>query len=338
MKIVRTDMELELPMVDQVLRDQGHELVLLPETVSEETLCVALEKCDVLLMCYTTIGAKVINATKQLKAIIKYGVGIDAIDIQAANKKGIVVVNIPEYAEETVAEGAFAMLLALAKKMPAIQNTMKNSSWAWPTQHWMSQDIAGKTLGIIGCGRIGTSMARMAGMGFRAKVIGYDPYKSQEVLLNNGIVKIDALDTLLEQSDFISLHAVLNKETHHIIGKEELKLLRKSAILINSARGALIDELALLECLEKGQIAGAGLDVFSNEPLNQKNHPLKMLYKMDNVILFPHLTFYTEEAMFRLENETLERCEEIIGQRPVLIKSKDPRLQHQKSLNTLFVK
>ncbi|WP_339926250.1 C-terminal binding protein [uncultured Cyclobacterium sp.] len=336
MKIVRTDMELELPMVDQVLREQGHELVLLPETVSEETLCNEIETCDILLMCYTTISAKVINGTRQLKAIIKYGVGIDAIDIAAANKKGIVVVNIPEYAEETVAEGAFAMLLALVKKMPTIQNTMKKFSWAWPTQQWMSQDIAGKTLGIIGCGRIGSSMAKMAGLGFRAKVIGYDPYKSEEHLSKNGIVKIESLHSLLEQSDFISLHAVLNDETKHIIGKEELAVLKKSAIIVNSARGALIDEVALVESLINGQIAGAGLDVYSKEPLNQESHPLKELYELDNVILFPHLTFYTQEAMARLERETLERCAEVVENRPVYIKSKDPRLQNQKHLKTIL--
>ena len=334
MKIIRTDSELELPLVDQVLREQGHELVLLPDNVPEEILCTEIASCDILLMCYTPVSKKVINAAKKLKAIIKYGVGIDAIDIPAANEKGILVVNIPEYAEETVAEGAFAMLIALAKKLPAISRQMNNKSWAWPSQQWLSQDISGKTLGIIGCGRIGSSMAKMAGLGFGAKVIGYDPYKSVEILSQSGITKIDSLHTLLEQSDFISIHAVLNTETKHIIGKKELSLLKKTAVIINSARGALIDEKALLESLINGQIGGAGLDVFSIEPLNKTAHPLRKLYEMDNVILFPHLTFYTREAMERLETETLERCVEVFENRPVLIKSKDPRLQNQKHLNT----
>jgi D-3-phosphoglycerate dehydrogenase len=334
MKIVRTDSELELPMVDQVLREQGHELVLLPDNVPEEIFCTEIASCDILLMCYTPVSRKVINAAKKLKAIIKYGVGIDAIDIPAANEKGIVVVNIPEYAEETVAEGAFAMLIALAKKLPAISRQMNNKSWAWPSQQWLSQDISGKTLGIIGCGRIGSSMAKMAGLGFGAKVIGYDPYKTKEKLLSLGIIKEEELHALLEKSDFISLHAVLNDETKHILGKKELSILKKSAIIINSARGALIDENALVESLINGQIGGAGLDVFSNEPLNQTNHPLHKLYEMENVILFPHLTFYTREAMERLETETLERCAEVFENRPVLIKSKDPRLQNQKHLNT----
>lgn len=323
-------------MVDQVLREQGHELVLLADNVSEEILCTEIISCDILLMCYTPVTRKVINKAKKLKAIIKYGVGIDAIDIPAANEKEIVVVNIPEYAEETVAEGAFAMLIALAKKLPAIQKQINHASWAWPTQKWLSQDISGKTLGIIGCGRIGSSMARMAGSGFNARVIGYDPYKTREELFSQGIIKEEKLIQLLEKSDFISLHAVLNDETKHIIGRRELKSLKKSAIIINSARGALIDEVALMESLLNGEIGGAGLDVFSKEPLNQSDHPLRELYALENVILFPHLTFYTREAMHRLETETLERCAEVVENRPVLIKSKDPRLQNQMHLNAIF--
>ncbi|MDP4282950.1 MAG: NAD(P)-dependent oxidoreductase [Bacteroidota bacterium] len=329
MKIIRTDMELETPLVDKTLRESGHHLILLPDGVSEEKLCEEIKDCDILLMCYTPITKNIINAATRLKAIVKYGVGIDAIDIPAAYQKGIVVVNIPAYAEETVAEGAFAMLIALAKKLPAIQKQMNQNEWAWPTQKWLGMDIAEKTLGIIGCGRIGASMARMAGLGFRARVIGYDPFTTKEDLAANGIEKYDDLREMIKECDFISLHTVLNKETRHLIGKNELSVMKKTAIIINSARGALIDEMALLNALENNQIAGAGLDVFSAEPLNQSDHPLRKLYQMENVILFPHLTFYTKEAMDRLELETLERCSEIFENRPVTIHSKDPRLQNQ---------
>lgn len=323
-------MELETPLVDKTLREAGHRLVLLPDGISEEKLATEIEDCDVLLMCYTPITRKIISAAKKLKIIIKYGVGIDAIDIPAANEKGIIVVNIPEYAEETVAEGAFALLIALAKKLPALQNQMDKAAWAWPTQKWLGNDISGKTLGIIGCGKIGKSMARMAGLGFQAKVIGYDPYKSSVELAENGIEKYDSLTDLIKECDFISLHAVLNKETKYLIGEHEIKTMKKNAIIINTARGALIDEMALVAALEKKQIAGAGLDVFSQEPLNQANHPLKKLYEMENVILVPHLTFYTKEAMNRLELEVLERFAEVVENRPITIKSKDPRLQNQK--------
>ena len=322
-------MELETPFVDETLRKNGHDLVLLPDGVSEENLMKELEDCDILLMCYTPITKNVIDSAKRLKAIIKYGVGIDAIDIPAANARGIVVVNIPEYAEETVAEGAFAMLIALAKKLPTLQKQMNSKAWVWPSSEWLGQDIAGKTLGIIGCGKIGSSMARMAGLGFKARVIGYDPSKSEEELAKRGIQKYDDLSEMLKECDFISVHAVLNNETKHLIGSKEFSVMKETAIIINSARGALIDELALLNALEKKQIAGAGLDVYSQEPLNKMNHPLKKLYEMDNVILLPHLTFYTHEAMHRLELETMERITEVMENKPVTIKSKDPRLQNQ---------
>lgn len=333
MKIVRTDMELETPFVDQTLREKGHDLVLLPDGVSEKILMKEMEDCEILLMCYTPITKKIIDSAKRLKAIVKYGVGIDAIDIPAANAKGIVVVNIPEYAEETVAEGAFAMLISLAKKLPALQKQMKSNAWVWPSQDWLGLDIAEKTLGIIGCGKIGSSMARMAGLGFRAKVIGYDPSKSREELTQKGIEKYDDLTEMLKECDFISVHAVLNKETKHLIGAKEFAVMKENAIIINSARGALIDEMALVDALEKKLIAGAGLDVYSQEPLNNMDHPLKKLYEMDNVILLPHLTFYTHEAMHRLELETMERITEVMENRPVTIKSKDPRLQNQTKIN-----
>ena len=329
MKIVRTDMELETPFVDQTLREKGHDLVLLPDGVSEKILMKEMEDCEILLMCYTPITKKIIDSAKRLKAIVKYGVGIDAIDIPAANAQGIVVVNIPEYAEETVAEGAFAMLISLAKKLPALQKQMKSNAWVWPSQDWLGLDIAEKTLGIIGCGKIGSSMARMAGLGFRAKVIGYDPSKSREELTQKGIEKYDDLLEMIRECDFISVHAVLNQETKHLISTKEFSAMKKSAIIINSARGALIDEMALVDALEKKLIAGAGLDVYSQEPLNNMDHPLKKLYEMDNVILLPHLTFYTHEAMHRLELETMERITEVMENRPVTIKSKDPRLQNQ---------
>ena len=136
----------------------------------------AAADADLLLMCYTPVTARVIDAAAKLKGIVKYGVGIDAIDIPAAMRRGIPVVNVPEYAEETVAEGAFALLLALAKRLPEISRTMQEHGWIWPASRWLGRDLAGSTLGLVGCGRIGRSMARMAGQGFRARVLGFDPY------------------------------------------------------------------------------------------------------------------------------------------------------------------
>ena len=170
-------------------------------------------------------------------------------------------------------------------------------------------------------------MARMAGAGFRARVVGYNPNKSSREMQALGIEAYDNLHAMLAICDFVSLHVALSDSTRHLIGAAELAAMKPTAILINTARGALVDEKALLHALQDGSIAGAGLDVFSQEPLNQKNNPLRALYSMENVILMPHLTFYTTEAMDRLESETLERCKEIIEGRPVTIRSTDPRLQ-----------
>jgi D-3-phosphoglycerate dehydrogenase len=328
-RAVRTDRELECPEIDAGLRAAGCELLLLPEGVSEDELIAAVRDADLLLMCYTPISARVIAAADKLKGIVKYGVGIDAIDIPAAIARGIPVVNVPEYAGETVAEGAFALTIALAKKLMPIGREMDAKGWAWPTPQWIGLDLAGRTLGIIGTGKIGGSMARMAA-GFRMRVIGYDPYVSAEAMRSAGIEKVDDLHALLRASDIVSIHAVLNDETRHLIGGLELGLMKPSACLINVSRGAIVDEAALVSALEERRIAGAALDVFSQEPVHVE-HPMAALYEMDNVILFPHLTFYTEEALRRLTDDTLARCREILEARPVLVKSHDPRLRAQQS-------
>lgn len=328
-KIVRTDRELECPHLDQALRDMGANLVLLPDDVSEAELLSHTGDADLILMCYTPITAKVIAQTKRLKGIVKYGVGIDAIDIPAARARNIPVVNIPEYAEETVAEGAFALMIALAKKMVPMQNAMKNEGWVWPTQTWIGSDISGKTVGLVGVGKIGKSMARMAGAGFGAKVLGYGPHTSYDEMAAHGVEKCDDLHEMIKTCDFLSVHCVLNDETHHLIGASELSCMKPTAVLINVSRGAIVDETALVTALQNGAIAGAALDVYSREPLNRIDHPMRALYEMDNVILSPHLTFYTHEAMKRLEDETLERCLEVLEGRPVVVKSTDPRLTAQ---------
>jgi D-3-phosphoglycerate dehydrogenase / 2-oxoglutarate reductase len=328
-KAVRTDRELECPEIDAGLRAAGCDLVLLPEGVSEDALCEAVRDADLLLMCYTPISAQVIESAPKLKGIVKYGVGIDAIDIAAAIARGIPVVNVPEYAEETVAEGAFALMIALAKKLMPIGRAMDAKGWAWPTPQWIGLDLAGRALGIVGTGKIGRSMARMA-TGFRMRVIGYDPHVPADAMRAGGIEKIDELPALLAASDIVSIHAVLNADTHHLIGGLELGLMKPSAFLINVSRGAIVDEAALVVALREKVIAGAALDVFSQEPVAQSGHPLSALYAMDNVILFPHLTFYTEEAMRRLTDDTLARAREMLEGRPVLVRSHDPRLRAQR--------
>jgi D-3-phosphoglycerate dehydrogenase / 2-oxoglutarate reductase len=317
-KVVRTDRELELPGVDAALRAQ-HQLVLLPDGINEAELCTAVRDAELILMCYTPITARVIDSARRLRGIVKYGVGIDAIDIPAARERGIPVVNVPEYAEDTVAEGAFALMMALAKKHKKLERAMSRDGWAWPAAEWLATDLAGKTIGLVGYGRIGRRFAGMAA-GFRMRVLFYDPYVS-------GTEK--DLRAMLGECDFVSIHCVLNKETRHLIARRELETMKPTAYLINVSRGAIVDEMALLQALREKLIAGAALDVFSQEPLSKAGHPLSALYAMENVILSPHLTFYTHEAMARLEADTLERCREVLEGRPVTVRSRDPRLRAQ---------
>ena len=313
-----------MPQLDAALRAAGHELVLVPDGTYEWELADALQGAELLLMCYTPVTASLIESATSLKGIVKYGVGIDAIDIAAAGKRGIPVVNVPEYAEATVAEGAFALLIALAKKLKPIQREMDAKGWAWPTAQWVGTDLAGKTLGLVGVGRIGSSMARMA-LGFGMRVLGFDPTAA----LPSGVERRDNLQDMISECDAVSVHCVLNPATRHLMGEKEIGKMKPSAFLVNVSRGAIVDEAALLRALQEKRIAGAALDVYSQEPLAKAGHPLSALFAMDNVILSPHLTFYTQEAMARLEAETLERCNEVLEGRPVTVKSRDPRLRAQ---------
>lgn len=328
-KIVRTDADLEVPRVDAALRERGT-LVLLPSTIDEAGFESELRDADLLLMCYAQVSAHAIANAERLRGIVKYGVGIDAIDIEAAKRRRIPVVNVPEYAEETVAEGAMALILALARKFKPLHREMQSRGWAWPTSSWLASDLAGKTLGLVGVGKIGVRVARMAGQGFRMSVIGFDPYVSRSDMLQKGVEKCDELHELLARADVVSVHAVLTAETRHLLGERQLAAMKPSAFVVNVSRGAIIDEEALVRALQSARIAGAALDVYSDEPLALSGHRLSPLYGMDNVLVWPHLTFYTAEAMQRLEDETLERCAEILEGRPVLVKSRDPRLRSQR--------
>ncbi len=336
-RVVRTDSEIQCDVIDEWFRSRGAELVLLPADVNEDDLCQAVAHASLLLMCYTTINSNTIQVAKQLRGIVKYGVGIDAIDIEAATQCGIPVVNVPEYAEQTVAEGAFCLMLALLKKLLPVHQAMQQSGWIEPSNQWLGHDVFGKCVAIIGAGRIGRAFARMAGSGFSARVIAYDPFVSAAELAQLNIEKMDDLHALLAQADVISVHTVLNDDTRAMIGRKEFAAMMKQPIFINVSRGALVDEMALLDALNNHQIRGAGLDVYSSEPLNRTSHKLASLFDRDNVIVTPHLTFFTHEAMQRLTTDTLARCQELLLGKSVTLRSTDPRLVAQQGvLNVKF--
>ena len=301
----------------------------LPDGVSEDLLATEVADADLLLVCYSRVTAQVIDKATRLKAIIKYGVGIDSIDVVAARERGIPVVNVPRYAEETVAEGAFFLIMSLARRMKPLQRAMENSGWVWPEPTWLGNDLSGKTLGLIGMGRIGCGVARMA-TAFRMRVLAYDP-RWAHVPKGLAVQRCDDLDELLAQSNFVSIHCVLNDQTRHLMGAPQFDRMKPGAFLINVSRGEIVDEAALFDALQTGRIGGAALDVYGQEPLRREGHPLSPLYAMDNVLLWPHLSFYTHEAMQRLEDETLARCFEALEGQALSVHSTDPRLRAQQA-------
>lgn len=329
-RIVRTDAEIDCPDIDDALTRAGAELVLLPGAVDEHTLIQEVANADLLLMCYTSISAAVIHAATRLRGIVKYGVGIDAIDVDAAIEAGIPVVNVPDYAEQTVAEGAFMMMLALSRKLLPMNRHMQVQGWLDPSPAWLGSDLAGKCVALVGLGRIGRSVARMAGAGFGARVIAFDPLLDRNEFAKAGVERFDDLHALLAEADIVSIHCVLNEHSQALIGTTEFAAMQRNPLFINVSRGAIVDETAMVNALEAGRISGLGLDVYTQEPLNHEAHPLALLYTRDNVILLPHLTFYTEQAMQRLSVDTLERCRELLAGESVTVRSHDPRLRAQR--------
>jgi len=304
-KILITDNEVHLEGVMQDLTAVAD--VVRSGNNREETLIKAAKNVDIVIVsCFTTISASVFDKAKKLKAVIKYGVGVDNIDLEAATRNGVVVVNCPEYGSDTIAEHAFALIICLAKKLVPIDKRLRKKAWIWPSAELMGIDLLGKTIGLIGFGRIGQALARKID-GFGMKVIAYDPYAG-DALKKTPTVESVSLDTLLETADVVSIHCILTPETRNLIAAQELRKMKKTAFLVDVSRGAIIDENALLKALKENWIAGAGLDVFAHEPLTP-GHPL---LEMDNVVLSPHFAWYTREAHARLEIETLQRAQEIL--------------------------
>jgi phosphoglycerate dehydrogenase-like enzyme len=248
-----------------------------------ETLIPLLEGADAVLASMDHFHDSVLESkeARNLKVISRWGVGYDAIDVPAASRQGIVVAYTPGLLNEAVADFAFGLLLAIARRIHIGHLQMSQGEWKTPWGH----DVHGKTLGIIGCGRIGSAMARRAS-GFNMRLLSYDLCINTEA--ESLGVQFVSLDTLLAESDFLSLHAALTWQNRGLIDEEQLRRMKPTAYIINTARGALIDEAALLRALHENWIAGAALDAFLVEPLPAA-HPLR---KAPNVLLTPHLASF----------------------------------------------
>ena len=253
----------------------------------------------------TKVTAKVVEAGARLQVIGRAGVGIDNIDVPAATRKGVVVVNAPTGNNIAAAEHTLGMMLALARNIPQAYSSVKGG--AWQRSRFMGVELRGKVLGVVGLGKIGTEVARRA-QALEMRVLAYDPYLSAEHARRLGIEAV-SLDELLPRADFITFHVPLTPQTRGLIGLEQLRKMKPSARLVNCARGGIIDETALAEALEQGLVAGAALDVFAQEPLSP-DHPL---LRSEKVVVTPHLGGSTVEAQVGVALDVAEQIVAVLN-------------------------
>ena len=276
----------------QVLKNAGHTVV--SDEMDHDTLLSNIHKYDALMIRSRTKATEDIvtaGAKGKLKVIGRAGIGVDNIDIKKAAEKEIKVVNAPTGATISVAELALGHMLSLSRYLTLADKTMKNQEWI--KKQLKGTELYGKTLGLIGCGNIGRKTAEYA-QAFGMKVIGYDPYVSAKEMGKDQISKKEDIADIMRESDYISLHIPHMKQTHHIINKQMLSLMKKTAFIINCARGGTIDEEALYQSLKNKEIAGAALDVFEQEPPG-----VTPLITLDNVVMTPHIGANTKEGQIR---------------------------------------
>ncbi len=277
------------PVGAKILQDAGLEVDINTGLAPEELKKIISNYDGLVIRSATKATAEIIEAADNLKVIGRAGIGLDNVDIPAASKRGIVVMNAPDGNATTAAEHAISMMMALTRNIP--QATISMKAEKWEKKKFQGREVTGKTLGIVGIGRIGSIVADRA-HGLHMKVIAFDPHMPKELVEKMGI-ELVSLDELCKRSDFISVHVPLTKETKHVLSSKEFKAMKKDARLIDCARGGVVDEKALYEALTTGEIAGAALDVFEVEPTNLENCPLLAL---DNFICTPHLGASTAEA------------------------------------------
>ncbi len=276
------------------------------EKFTKEELLRILPEYDILLSIFSRpIDKEMIDAGKKLKLISNFGVGYNNIDIRYAREKGITVCNTPQSVCNPTAELCLALMLGAARRIAELDRRIRQEKESlWGVMKNLGTGLEGKTLGIIGMGRIGQNVARKAAA-FGMRIIYYNRHTEIP-----GYERTD-LDTLLKEADFISLHTPLNEDSNHLIGKKELERMKPSAFLINTARGAVIDEEALTECLENRRIRGAALDVFEQEP-----HITEKLYRLDNVILLPHVGTATIDGRIAMAEEALQNIRNFMEGHP----------------------
>ncbi|MCK4883115.1 MAG: phosphoglycerate dehydrogenase [Candidatus Omnitrophica bacterium] len=264
----------------------------------EELKAVIKDYHGLIIRSGTKVTADILDAADQLKVIGRAGVGMDNVDLKAATKKGVIAMNTPSGNTTATAEHTMGMILALARNIPQAYASMKAGKW--DRTKFRGVELHGKKLGVIGFGRIGSTVAKFA-KAFGMGILAYDPFLSMEIADQKGVVMV-AMEVLLSQSDYITMHVPKSSETRNLISDKEFGLMKNTARVVNCARGGVISEAALVKALEEGKIAGCALDVFEQEPLPTDSP----LLKFDNCIVTPHLGAATSEAKVNVAIEIAE--------------------------------
>ena len=281
------------PKALKIIEEAGIKVVNQPDITPEELLEVIPDYPCMVVRSRTKVTKEVIEAGTALKAIVRAGVGLDNIDVAYAKDKGVQVLNTPSASTQSVAELTIAYLMALARTIPQMTASMKAGKWE--KKSFLGSEVAGKTLGLIGSGRIGKAVAdRATALGMR--VAAYDPYVTELP----GITLMD-LDNLLNEADYISLHVPHTEETHNILNTENFQKMKAGVRIINCGRGGTIDETALIQAIQDGKVAGVALDVYAEEPLSDPQ-----LFSLDQVIGSPHIGAGTKEAKERVGQEAAQ--------------------------------
>ncbi|MEM4462329.1 MAG: hydroxyacid dehydrogenase [Candidatus Bathyarchaeia archaeon] len=281
-------------------------------SLSEDESIEILRGFDILILGGGCIVTERVLRETGLKVVARHGVGLDNVDVEAATKLGVPVLYTPHANSRAVAEHTFALILSFSRRITLAHEYVRRLRASPPKL--IGFELEGKKLGVIGFGAIGRLVAGI-GKGFGMLILVYDPYVDPKIIEDYGCRPVD-LETLLRESDIVTIHVPLTRETYHMIGERELKLMKPTALIVNTSRGAVIDESILVKALREGWIAGAALDVFEEEPLKPENP----LLSMDNVVATPHIAFLTVESVRRMDTMLVEDIERILsGRKPLRI-------------------
>ncbi len=295
----------------------GTELVVFNQYPGPEAFLRAARDADAILANQARMDSAIIGALERCRVIVRYGVGVDNVDVAAATRRGIPVCNVPDYCTDDVADHTVTIALALVRKLPASIEYLRGGGWGQEPLRPIRR-LSALTFGICGFGRIAQAVAQRArGFGFR--MIAHDPYVPDAAFEAAGAERVDA-DRLLAERDLLSLHMPLTESTRGLVGRESLPRMKRGVLLVNTARGGLVDTQALLEALDSGQVGGAALDVLDPEPI-PADHPL---WQRPNVFLTPHFAWYSEEALTQLQRSVGEEAARVLrGEPPRCVVNKE---------------